>query len=64
MQTSYVRSHFPAWPQSQRCGFFAMASPDGAWSGLAVDMWRVIAEAQGWGYTLVEIPAPDVHQVL
>ncbi|GGL76724.1 ion channel [Wenxinia marina] len=34
---------------------FAMASRDGAWMGMAVDMWRVIAEGEGWPYELVPL---------
>lgn len=33
---------------------FVMKDDDGAWSGLAIEMWREIAEQRGYKYTFVE----------
>jgi len=37
---------------------YAIRSDDGAWLGLAVDAWRLIAEKEGWRYEFVEGAAP------
>jgi hypothetical protein len=33
---------------------YAVRSEDGAWFGLAVDAWRLIAESEGWQYEFVD----------
>ncbi|WP_066554389.1 transporter substrate-binding domain-containing protein [Croceicoccus bisphenolivorans] len=33
---------------------FAIKSEDGHWEGLAIELWRVVAEANGYDYELVE----------
>ncbi|MGH7154347.1 MAG: transporter substrate-binding domain-containing protein [Acetobacteraceae bacterium] len=33
---------------------FAMKTQDGAWEGISIDLWRHIAERQGWRYRIVE----------
>lgn len=33
---------------------YAERTADGAWFGLAVDAWRLIAESEGWDYSFVE----------
>ena len=38
-----------------------MKSPDGSWSGLAVDVWRSVAADAGLDYELVEVPFEDIR---
>lgn len=36
---------------------FAMIASDGAWTGIGVDLWRMIAEAEGYDYEWVALEA-------
>ncbi len=39
---------------------FAMKDDDGRWQGLAIELWRAVAEENGYDYTLVETDLPDM----
>ena len=43
---------------------FALKDEEGAWDGLALDMWRRIAELRGWDYDIVEISREKVTEAL
>lgn len=38
---------------------FSMTNGAGEWTGLAVDLWKGLAEERGWTYTFVEEPTVD-----
>ncbi len=40
---------------------FAIKSPDGSWSGLAVDVWKNVASEAGLDFELVEVPYEDIR---
>jgi ABC-type amino acid transport substrate-binding protein len=40
---------------------FAMKSGDGSWTGLAVDIWKIVANSAGLSYELVEVPFEDIR---
>lgn len=39
---------------------FAMKGPDGEWDGLAIDLWRDVAEESGYDYRFVEAELSDM----
>ncbi len=40
---------------------FAMRGPDEAWVGIGVDLWRLIAEREGYAYEFVALDVPPVE---
>ena len=42
---------------------FAMEGPDGAWTGIGVDLWRLIAEREGYAYDWVTLDGGPVEAV-
>ncbi len=43
---------------------YVIAKADGDWSGLAVELWKEIAEAKGWKYTMEPMPYEDLLAAL
>ena len=41
---------------------FAMKSEDGSWTGLAVEVWKIVANSAGLSYELVEVPFEDIRE--
>lgn len=39
---------------------FSMKGPDGAWSGISIDLWDAIAEKRGLSYKWVELPLNEM----
>ncbi|MEM7566308.1 MAG: transporter substrate-binding domain-containing protein [Pseudomonadota bacterium] len=39
---------------------FAMPGPNGAWVGIGVDLWRLIAEREGLAYEMVALDSPAI----
>ncbi len=40
---------------------FAMRGPDEAWVGIGVDLWRLIAEREGYAYDFVALDVPPIE---
>jgi ABC-type amino acid transport substrate-binding protein len=40
---------------------FAMKAADGSWTGLAVDVWKIVAADAGVSYEFVEVPFEDIR---
>ena len=40
---------------------FAMKAADGSWTGLAVDVWKIVAADAGVSYEFVEVPFGDIR---
>ena len=43
---------------------FAMEGPDGAWTGIGVDLWRMVAEREGYSYDWVPLEGGEVDAVV
>ena len=43
---------------------YATRTNDGAWLGLAVDLWRLTAEAEGWAYEFRDVEGGEVADAL
>ena len=43
---------------------FAMEGPDGAWTGIGVDLWRMVAEREGYAYDWVPLDGGEVDAVV
>ncbi len=43
---------------------FAMMGEDGAWSGLSIELWRLIADELGLRWEAHPVPLPDIDRVL
>lgn len=59
----------PAPAQELRVGIaelppFSMRTEDGAWLGLAVDLWRIMAEDLGLSYQYIPVEAADIAAAL